>query len=615
MERGDVVGQTGPGRPSLPDLGPGQDLVGHPLGVHRSGVVVDGDGRSRREEVEATGALDHHLAGVLGQEVPGGVGRLGHPDVAGGVVAEPDDAGVVLAGAPIVTQLELLEADDARPPTGTGPGRGTPERAQPDDHDVGVGVGHTFVTHQRPVPAADVGALVLHGGEPAVGVGPGAHPPLDPLTGQPVLAVDAVPERDGVGGVEPRPVDLVGGEEELPDHPGPPRPERRQHQGGDVLGGQRQQQVGVDQLALVAHPLVVVEVGERRPLGGPALGEGPGPLPVGYAALPVKVPTAPEGGHQVAQLGVDRAAVVALVEVLGDDLPVGGDVVDLGRASSQVGQRVAPHALGDGAELVGQGRRLVRREVHEDPAAPGVHAHRVEPEGVAVEPLHEGGPPQATVEAVAPGVVRTADAARDVAGAGGSVGGGVHQRRAPVAAQVVEAPQGPVLVPDQEDRLPGHVHREEVPGTIDVLGAGHDEPLAGEEPFPLLSPDRVVDVGGPGQRLLETRPVGHRGDARYRPACVETSKAGPTRPGSRWPTGSGWPRPWCCRPATGRGRPSSRPCPTARTTSRCPTGASTSGWPTRAGSPWPGWTCGARGPRRASPPTSTRPRSSRTSPR
>ena len=48
---------------------------------------------------------------------------------------------MVLAGPPLVAQLELLEADDPGAPSGTGPGRGAAQRAQPDDDDVGLDVG------------------------------------------------------------------------------------------------------------------------------------------------------------------------------------------------------------------------------------------------------------------------------------------------------------------------------------------------------------------------------------------------------------------------------------------------------------------------------------------
>src|SRR4029450_10158355 len=92
--------------------------------------------------------------------------------------------------------------------------------------------------------------------------------------------------------------------------------------------GPAQHQVGVDELALVAGALVVVEAGERRAVALAAGGEGPGALAVGDAPVPVQPgPAALERGHDPAQLGVDAGAVVALVVVLGDQLPVGPDPV------------------------------------------------------------------------------------------------------------------------------------------------------------------------------------------------------------------------------------------------------------------------------------------------
>ena len=72
----------------------------------------------------------------------------------------------------------------------------------------------------RQQPAPDVGAVVLHRCEPAVGVGPRRHPALHRLADRPVLLVDQVPEVAGVRRVEVRRRDRVGGEQQQALDPG-----------------------------------------------------------------------------------------------------------------------------------------------------------------------------------------------------------------------------------------------------------------------------------------------------------------------------------------------------------------------------------------------------------
>ena len=202
---GDVVGQTRPDGPPVAHLGAAEDLVGHPLGVHGGRVVGDRNGRVGGEEVQAAGALDHHLAGVRGQQVPGGIGLLGQGHVARRVVAEPDDPGVVLTGPPLVAQSELLEPDDRRPPPGRRPGRGAAERAEPDDDHVAVGcrglgqrISPISGPYQRRMSAL---SSSMGANQPCVYTRE-RHPPLHPRARRPVLSVDAVPEGHGVGRVE-----------------------------------------------------------------------------------------------------------------------------------------------------------------------------------------------------------------------------------------------------------------------------------------------------------------------------------------------------------------------------------------------------------------------------
>ena len=61
-------------------------------------------------------------------------------DVVGAVVRETDDSAVVLAGAAVMTELELLEAQDAIIVTPAQP-VGRPGPDGPEPHDDGIPVG------------------------------------------------------------------------------------------------------------------------------------------------------------------------------------------------------------------------------------------------------------------------------------------------------------------------------------------------------------------------------------------------------------------------------------------------------------------------------------------
>ena len=116
-------------------------------------------------------------------------------------------------------ELELLEPQHRVPARRQVPGRAGAERAEPDDDVVDVSIGafatvarrqsrptarRLDVAQPRQQPAADVGGVVLHRREPAVGVGPRRHPALHRLADRPVLPVHHVPEVAGVGRVEVR---------------------------------------------------------------------------------------------------------------------------------------------------------------------------------------------------------------------------------------------------------------------------------------------------------------------------------------------------------------------------------------------------------------------------
>ena len=411
---------------------------------------------------------------------------------------------------------------DARPARGPVGGRRA-QRAQPDDDDVPVARHRPVATsavlaEALPDVATDVEAHVLHRRVPAELEAARRHPALDALADGPVLAVDEVPEVDGVRGIERWLRDLVGVEQEVDDDQRPVRRLGDQHERRRVVRRQAEHQVRIGELALVADLLVVVEARERRAVRPPRHRERERALRLGHAVVPVEVAAALllERRHDAAQLRVHARAVVALVVVLDDDLPVGPDVVDDPPDRPQVRQRVARDAPGDLAELrrerVARGNPL-RRQVHEQPAAPGVDGDRVQAELGGLEAVglaEERRVPDAAVELVAPRVVRAADDALEAAGRPRGVARGRvvalvgrGQARPAMAADVVVGADVAGAVADDDDLLAGDVDREEVARLGELLDPSGEDPLGPPDALALAVEERLVDVRRPRQRRLE----------------------------------------------------------------------------------------------------------------
>ena len=225
-------------------------------------------------------------------------------------------------------------------------------------------------------------------------------------------------------------------------------------------------------------------------------------------------PPRPERRDQVAQLGVDRAAVVALVVVLQDHLPVRGDPVADPVPGAQLGQRVGGEpAVGPGQ--LGLQRGAVRAEPGEHESAPGGDGDRVQREasGVAAQLGQERRGAQRPVQAVGPAVVGAADRAAGAAAARrarrGLGSGHRDQPRAAVPAQVVE-PGQPTGVPDHQDALPGHVGGEIVPGLGQGFLPPDAEPVREQDRLALPGELALGRVAGPGQAHLQRDLFAHR---------------------------------------------------------------------------------------------------------
>src|SRR5580700_1338454 len=82
------------------------------------------------------------------------------------------------------------------------------------------------------------------------------------------------------------------------------------------------------------------------------------------------------------------AAVITLVVVLTDRLPVGSDLIADRVADDELGERIALDAGRDSSKLRGERPRLRGRQMDEDEPAPGFDAYRVEMDGALVESRH-----------------------------------------------------------------------------------------------------------------------------------------------------------------------------------------------------------------------------------
>src|SRR4051812_16803169 len=271
-------------------------------------------------------------------------------------------------------------------------------------------------------------------------------------------------------------------EEKVAHDSGVPRIGGPESVGGYVIGGEADHEVGIDQLSLVAHPLVVIKAVERTAVAGAGFGKGPRALAMRNSPFPVELRSAPllEGRNQSAQLRMHRTAVVALVVILQHDLPVGVDLVShsSGRAELSEGITLEPfrHRAELAQQILSPGGGLGRRKGQENEPAPAGDAYRIKREIVFSETgflVEKGSAPETAVEPIGPGVVRTANGATEAA-----PGTFRHQTRAAMATHVVMCRQGAV---------PGSHHQHAFSQNIEGLVVSRVGPIflsAGAEPLP-----------------------------------------------------------------------------------------------------------------------------------
>jgi hypothetical protein len=198
---------------------------------------------------------------------------------------------------------------------------------------------------------------------------------------------------------------------------------------------------------------------------------------------------------------VDDGAVVALVVVLGDDLPVRRYLVVVAGARHELLGTVVLYQLPEVAYVLPE-RGSVAAGVREEPAVPLDDAERHERVTVSVEARELPEPRSACegpVEPVRPRVVRAADellvgpAAR------------LEELMPAVAAHVVEGVQPSFFVAGEEGRLEADRDSALVARAPQVLRAPHTDPGPVEKVIQLPPEHRLrrVSFGGEGAALAE----------------------------------------------------------------------------------------------------------------
>ena len=282
-----------------------------------------------------------------------------------------------------------------------------------------------------------------------------------------------------------------------------------------VVGVDADQQVGEDVDVADGLGLVAAKAFDQQALAGtgqrhrlPAVHQL---HPAAHPRAGAVVVAAAVRGADRAQLGVDRRAVVALVVVLRQHLPVGVDHVLVAGQRDQRLDAVGGDDLVQSAQLVRQ-RARVTGGVDEDVAVPLLRRDGHQRELGGVEPGHvtevRGGD-QPPVQGVGPGVVRADDGA--VAGRRAFA----RQQLVPaVPAGVRERPQLAVVTTHQQQAVRADVDGPLVTGRRQLLAAAHAHPPTSQEVLGLPREDGIVDVGLPGQQPAAPERLQNPGDGR-----------------------------------------------------------------------------------------------------
>ena len=241
------------------------------------------------------------------------------------------------------------------------------------------------------------------------------HPALDALADRPVLAVDEIPQVAGVGWIERRQRELVGVEQQIALDG-----RVAWHRGG--RGGyaatcsahEAEQQVGIDQLALVPRPLGFVEAGERPSTPTcPSIVNVHAPSRWGMPVGPVEPGAAAPERRDERRTARDAPARSGSTRCSSRRSPSSWPRRRSGTQSPpQLVERVPPHTLDDGAELPGSDSLAgceSRTNTKPPHSATASSRRRIGWPSTVSRRLEERRRPQPAVEPVGPPVVRAAD--------------------------------------------------------------------------------------------------------------------------------------------------------------------------------------------------------------
>ena len=197
---------------------------------------------------------------------------------------------------------------------------------------------------------------------------------------------------------------------------------------------------------------------------------------------------------------VELEEVVALHEILGEDLPVRFPDMLFAEGLGVVGEAVAARD-----DLLHRPKQLIRRrnvgiERDVDPAIPDIAAYAGEAVVALVEGrafVHPRGMAQAAVEAVGPGMIGAGD---DLA-----VAASGKEQAHPVQADVGEGPDLSGMVAHDEDRLIDEPEGEIVAPFRNGVGPAGTDPFPGEDPFLFQGQERFtgIDAGRRRPRFAE----------------------------------------------------------------------------------------------------------------
>ena len=288
---------------------------------------------------------------------------------------------------------------------------------------------------------------------------------------------------------------------------------------------------------------------------------------------------------------MDHRAVIALVVVLGEDLPVGRGVVGVPPGDLEPLRLVGRDQAVERAQRVGQ-RLGLARAVHEDQPVPVGHGQLGQTPGRRFEAdaaLEPGSEPQAAGQLVRPRVVRADDR---VALGRGPAG---QQLVAAMAAGVGERVQHAIVVAG-EQHAPGADRLGPLVARLGQLGAEPDAGPAGAEEMLLLPREhRRIHVGRAGQHhgfaegLQRPCEVG-RVDGGSRKPCLTDHTVKGRRDTSRCPEPRCPERPGLRATPSPRRPPAPRPrapAPSPRAPSPSPRAPAPSPRPPAPGAPLP----------------------------